>query len=103
MNSTAGDLSRLTTTLFDLRSTLEAELRMLTWVQRSLEGIRAGAPCGDVDLLLQEIARLFRESSASSDAAGDHRAAATGLVAALLEAHSAPRASGRLPLSVVAA
>ena len=35
------DVSELAACLFDLRTAHEAELRMLTWIQKTLEGIRA--------------------------------------------------------------
>lgn len=86
------NLPQLAVCLFDLRAGLEAEVRRLTWIQRSIEDIRAGRACGDADLLLREIARLLDESAgAASDVAG-HRREAVALLTTLIAAPAKPKA-----------
>jgi hypothetical protein len=87
------ELNDLCACLFDLRAAHEAELRMLTWIQRSLEGVRCGQACGDPDLLLREIARRFQEAASSASSLAEHRARALELItqAALPHAPAAPR------------
>ena len=78
------DLPELAVRLFDLRAALEREVRTLTWIQCSLEGIRAGHACGDHDLLLREIARLFGESSATAAASTTCREDIMAMLAAIV-------------------
>ena len=89
------DLPQLAARLFDLRAGLERELRTLTWIQCSLEGIRAGHACGDPDLLLREIARLFGESAAGAAAGATCRDDIIAMLASIVaerDRATAPRA-----------
>ena len=69
-------VSELAACLFDLRSAHEAELRTLTWIQKTLECLRAGRECGDADLLLREMARLIKESEGTAANMAGHRRSA---------------------------
>ena len=62
-----GRIAELAARLFELRAVEESNLRALTWIQQSLESIRAGNAPGDADLLLSEIARRFTECAAAAD------------------------------------
>lgn len=97
IDTRVGDLAAL---LFDLRAAQEADLRSLTWIQRSLEGVRTGRSCGDADLLLGEMARLFAESEAAADAATARRRSAVEL---LLQVIAERRRHQPSQLAVVAA
>jgi hypothetical protein len=95
-------VSELAACLFDLRTAHEAELRTLTWIQKTLEGIRAGRECGDADLLLREMARLIRESeSTAASIAGHRRSAVELLTDAIADGTGSARESK--PLAIVAA
>ena len=88
----SSNLPQLAACLFDLRAGLEAEVHRLTWIQRSIEDIRAGRACGDAGLLLREMARLLEQSmDAAADVAG-HRRDAVELLASLLAAPAKPQA-----------
>ena len=89
----------LVTLLFDLRAAQEADLRALTSIQRSLEGVRTGRGYGDPDLLLAEMARLFVECQGAADVAAARRRCAV----ALLEQVIADRRTPLPDAAVVAA
>jgi hypothetical protein len=87
--STPGDgvdaqVADLAACLFALRAAQEADLRALTWIQTSLEGVRAGRATGDTDLLLGEMARLLAEAQAAETAVVTQRDAAAELLAHLI-------------------
>jgi hypothetical protein len=97
----ASRVSQLAALLFDLRAAREADIRALTWVQRSLEGVRSGTAAGDPDLLLGEMARLFMESrSAAVDVAARHQAALDLLESVIAERR---RATSPKPVAIFAA
>jgi hypothetical protein len=104
--STPGDgldvqLADLAASLFALRAAHEADLRALTWIQMSLEGVRAGRANGDTDLLLGEMARLLDESQAAESDVITQRDAAVELLAHLIaerRARTAPK-----PVAIFAA
>jgi hypothetical protein len=77
-------VAELAAALFDLRAAHEADIRALTWIQRSLEGIRTGRAPGDTDLLLGEMARIFSESQACSREVTARREAAVTLLLELI-------------------
>jgi hypothetical protein len=96
------DVSELAACLFDLRTAHEAELRTLTWIQKTLEGIRAGRGCGDADLLFREMARLIKESEGAVASIATHRRSAVELLsAAITDGGGSVRESK--PLAIVAA
>jgi hypothetical protein len=96
------DVSELAACLFDLRTAHEAELRTLTWIQKTLEGIRAGRGCGDSDLLFREMARLIKESDGAAASIATHRKSAVELLsAAITEAGGSAREAK--PFAIVAA
>ena len=78
------NVSELASCLFDLRTAHEAELRTLTWIQKTLEGIRAGGGCGDSDLLFREMARLIKESEGAAASLAGHRRSAVELLATFI-------------------
>jgi hypothetical protein len=88
----SSNLPQLAACLFDLRAGLEAEVRHLTWIQRSIEEIRAGRACGDSDLLLREIARLLEESADASLGVAGYRREAVALLASLIAPATKPKA-----------
>ena len=94
------NIDALAAALFDLRATHEAELRTLTWIQRSLEALRAGRPCGDTELLLREMARLFEESVVTATTVAYHRKCSLELIAGVIADHTASTVA---PSAVVAA
>jgi hypothetical protein len=96
-------VSELAVCLFDLRAAHEAELRTLTWIQRTLDTIRAGrGGCGDVELLFREMTRLIKESDGAATALATHRKFAVELLAAATgEADTSAR--DPRPLAIVAA
>ena len=94
-------VSELAACLFDLRTAHEAELRTLTWIQRTLECLRAGRECGDADLLLREMARLIKESEGTAASIASHRRSAVELLSAVIA--DAGSARDPKPLAVVAA
>jgi len=94
-------VSELAACLFDLRAAHEAELRTLTWIQKTLEGLRGGRECGDADLLLREMARLIRESEGTAASIAGHRRSAVELLAAVIAGNGSARESK--PLAFVAA
>ena len=96
------DVSELAACLFDLRTAHEAELRMLTWIQKTLEGIRAGRDCGDPDLLFREMARLIKESEGAAASIASHRRSAVELLSAAI-ADGSSSARETTPLAIVAA
>jgi hypothetical protein len=93
-------IDTLAAALFDLRATHEAELRTLTWIQRSLEALRAGRACGDTELLLREMARLFEESVVTATAVAYQRKCALDLIAGVIADHTA---STSMPTAAIAA
>lgn len=95
-------VSDLAACLFDLRAAHEAELRMLTWIQTTLEGIRGNRACGDPDLLFREMARLIKESENASAAIADHRRSAVELLSTAI-ATAGSSVPDRKPLAIVAA
>jgi hypothetical protein len=95
------DLPQLAARLFDLRAVLEREMRTLTWVQCSLEGIRAGHACGDHDLLLREIARLFGESATGVATIAAYRDEAMAMLTTIIAERDRTSAQPR-PLAIVA-
>jgi hypothetical protein len=103
--STAGDdldqVADLAACLFALRAAQEADLRALTWIQTSLEGVRAGRACGDIDLLLGEMARLLAETRAAEGAVMNQRDAAVELLAHLIAERRARTAP--TPVAIFAA
>ena len=88
----SSNLPQLAACLFDLRAGLEAEVHRLTWIQRSIEEIRAGRACGDADLLLREMARLLEASAEAASDVADHRRDAVELLASMLAAPAKPKA-----------
>jgi hypothetical protein len=78
------NIDALAAALFDLRATHEAELRTLTWIQRSLEAMRAGRACGDAELLLREMARLFEDAVLKAPTVACQRQSALDLIASVL-------------------
>ena len=95
-------VSELAACLFDLRSAHEAELRTLTWIQKTLECLRAGRECGDADLLLREMARLIKESEGTAANMAGHRRSAVELLSTVI-AQTGGSAREAKPLAVVAA
>jgi hypothetical protein len=95
-------VSELAACLFDLRSAHEAELRTLTWIQKTLECLRGGRECGDADLLLREMARLMKESEGSAASMASHRRSAVELLSAVI-ADAGSSARDARPLAIVAA
>jgi hypothetical protein len=95
-------VSELAACLFDLRTAYEAEIVTLTWIQKTLEGIRGGHECGDADLLLREMARLIKESEGAAASIAGHRRSAVELLAAVI-ANEASSARESSPLAFVAA
>jgi hypothetical protein len=95
-------VSELAACLFDLRTAHEAELRTLTWIQKTLEGLRAGRECGDADLLLREMARLMRESESTAASMAGHRRSAVELLSAVISETGASAREPK-PLAIVAA
>ena len=95
-------VSELAACLFDLRSAHEAELRTLTWIQKTLECLRGGRECGDADLLLREMARLIRESESTQASIAGHRRSAVELLSAVI-ADGGSSAREPKPLAIVAA
>jgi hypothetical protein len=95
-------VSELAACLFDLRTAHEAELRTLTWIQKTLECLRAGRECGDADLLLREMARLMKESEATAAGLAGHRRSAVELLSAVI-AETGGSAREAKPLAIVAA
>jgi hypothetical protein len=93
------NIDALAGALFDLRATHEAELRTLTWIQRSLEALRSGRPCGDAELLLREMARLFEESVVTATTVAYQRKCALDLIAGVI----ADRTTASTVVPVVAA
>ena len=77
-------VSELAACLFELRTAHEAELRTLTWIQRTLECLRTGRECGDADLLLREMARLIKESEGTAASIAGHRRSAVELLSAVI-------------------
>lgn len=102
----AGDtresVSALSAGLFDLRAALEADLRALTWIQRSLEGVRSGCAPGDPDLLLGEMDRVLTECVAAAERAGVVRVGAIEQLRQIIEARRAVQ-SPRQAVEVFAA
>jgi hypothetical protein len=96
------DVSELAACLFELRTVHETELRTLTWIQATLEGIRAGRECGDSDLLFREMARLIRESEGAAARIAGHRRSAVELLSGVL-AEDSGSARETKPLAIVAA
>jgi hypothetical protein len=95
-------VSELTACLFDLRTAHEAELRTLTWIQKTLEGLRTGRECGDADLLLREMARLIKESEGKAACIAGHRRSAAELLSAVI-GESGSSARETKPLAIAAA
>jgi hypothetical protein len=95
-------VSELAACLFDLRMAHEAELRTLTWIQKTLEGLRGGRECGDADLLLREMTRLIKESEGTAASIASHRRCAVELLSAVI-AESGGSARESKPLAIVAA
>ncbi len=95
-------VSELAACLFDLRTAHEAELRTLTWIQTTLEGIRAGRGCGDPDLLFREMARLIKESEGAAASLATHRRSAVELLSAALADDSGSAREAK-PLAIIAA
>jgi hypothetical protein len=95
-------VSELAACLFDLRTAHEAELRTLTWIQKTLEGIRGAREYGDADLLLREMARLIKESEGTAANIAGHRRSAVELLAAMT-ANGSGSAQESQPLAFVAA
>jgi hypothetical protein len=95
-------VSELAACLFDLRTAHEAELRTLTWIQKTLEGIRAGCACGDPDLLFREMARLIKESERAAASVAAHRNSAVELLSAAITDGSGSARESK-PLAIVAA
>jgi hypothetical protein len=87
--------------LFDLRAAHEADIRALTWIQRSLEGVRSNRGLGDTDLLLGEMARLFAESQAAATDVHTRRSAAAALLQEVISDRK--RASAPKPVAIFAA
>ena len=77
-------VSELASCLFDLRAAHEAELRTLTWIQQTLEAIRAGRACGDPGLLFREMARLLKDSEGATARVAGHRGSAAELLAEIV-------------------
>jgi hypothetical protein len=96
------DVSELAACLFDLRTAHEAELRTLTWIQKTLEGIRSGRECGDADLLLREMARLIKESEGAAASIAGHRRSAVELISAAIAGASGSARESK-PLAIAAA
>jgi hypothetical protein len=95
-------VSELAACLFDLRSAHEAELRTLTWIQKTLECLRGGRECGDADLLLREMVRLIKESEGTVASIASQRRSAVELLSTVIaEAGGSARESR--PLAIVAA
>jgi hypothetical protein len=94
-------VSELAACLFDLRAAHEAELRTLTWIQTTLEGIRANRACGDADLLFREMARLMKDAEGAAGALAAHRKSAVELLSSVIA--SAGSAREPKPLTIVAA
>jgi hypothetical protein len=98
VNAQVGELALR---LFELRAAQEADLRALTWIQQSLEGIRCGNGFGDTDLLLGEMARRFMEADAASAAIDLRRQAAIDILGRVINqrrVEATPK-----PLAIVAA
>ena len=95
-------VSELAACLFDLRTAHEAELRTLTWIQKTLEGLRAGRECGDADLLLREMARLIKESEGTAASMAGHRRSAVELLSAVIS-ETGGSAREPKPFAIVAA
>jgi hypothetical protein len=95
-------VSELAACLFDLRSAHEAELRTLTWIQKTLECLRGGRECGDVDLLLREMARLIKESEGTAASIASHRRSAVELLSTVI-AETGGSVREPRPLAIVAA
>jgi hypothetical protein len=94
-------VSQLAALLFDLRAAHEADIRALTWVQRSLEGVRSGNAPGDPDLLLGEMARLFSESRSTAADVATRRQAAVELLESVITERR--RAQAPKPVAIFAA
>jgi hypothetical protein len=94
-------VSELAACLFDLRAAHEAELRTLTWIQTTLEGIRANRACGDPDLLFREMARLMKDADGAAAALTAHRRSAVELLSSVTADTGSARESK--PLTIVAA
>ena len=77
-------VAELAARLFELRAAQEADLRALTWIQQSLEGVRTGNTRGDADLLLSEMARRFSEADAATAAIAMQRQTALALLGGLI-------------------
>ena len=88
----SSNLPQLAACLFDLRAGLEAEVHRLTWIQRSIEDIRAGRACGDADLLLSEIARLLEQSADTAADVDGYRRDAVELLASMVAVAAKPKA-----------
>lgn len=88
------ETGRLSMSLFDLRGVYEANLRILTAMQRSLERIRRvdALPC-ESDLLLGEMARHIQGLEATRTELGEHLIRAAQCLDAVLgtAAPQAPR------------
>ena len=95
-------VSELAACLFALRTAHETELRTLTWIQTTLEGIRGGRECGDADLLLREMARMLKESEGAAASVAGHRRSAVELLASVI-ANCSGSARESKPLAFVAA
>jgi hypothetical protein len=95
-------VSELASCLFDLRAAHEAELRTLTWIQTTLEGIRSNRACGDPGLLFREMARLIKESEGASAALAGHRRSAAELLSSVIASDGRPAREPK-PLTIVAA
>ena len=94
-------VSQLAALLFDLRAAHEADIRALTWVQRSLEGVRSGSAPGDPDLLLGEMARLFSESRLAAAEVAARRQEAIELLDSVVAERR--RATAPKPIAIFAA
>ncbi|HEY6361835.1 MAG TPA: hypothetical protein VIX63_12060 [Vicinamibacterales bacterium] len=95
-------MSELAACLFALRAAHEAELRTLTWIQTTLEGIRANRACGDPDLLFREMSRLIRESEGAAAVLTGHRRSAVELLSNVIADSGSPAREPR-PFAIVAA
>lgn len=94
-------VERLVAVLFDVRAAQEEDLRALTCIQRSLEGVRTGRGCGDADLLLGEMARLFVECERATERTAAYRRSAAELLEELIAGRR--RALAPDAVSIVAA